>query len=326
MPVDHSRAAVGRALATCLLAALLLLSLLGLGAAELDGAAAVAAASDAPSHPDVAQGPAPPLVMEPGEEPLQPASKSVWVVWLLNFVDWIISYGVMGMVVYVFFFAAVVVFGLPVTVVETIPGFLFGWEWGFVVAFAGKNLGNAISIALGKTCFRNYIQTKIAPKYRTLRVVQKFARTNGIVAIMIFRVLVFSPLALKNYGLALCDIEASHILIAAMITGAPFAVWWTYLGSTAKNLVQILDGQDIESPFAVMRQRSDMLAIVALPTILLWYYVITAAKTKWKAADLALEAEEEAIKLKQDEADRLANKNKEPKPADIRDLDKPHIG
>ena len=149
--------------------------------------------------------------------------------------------------------------------------FLFGWRLGFVVAFVGKNLGNAASVMLAKTLFRNYVLTTITPKYRTFRVVQQFARSNGLIAICIFRGLVFAPLAVKNYGLGALDIPASHIIIAAVGTGFPFALWWTYLGSTAKGLVQILDGQDIASPFEAMQSNPKTMVAVVVPTLAMWY-------------------------------------------------------
>ena len=57
---------------------------------------------------------------------------------------------------------------------------------------------------------------------------------------LIFVRTLYMPMGVKNYGLGAMDIRAKDILLASIISGIPFALLWSYIGSTAKNFTEIL--------------------------------------------------------------------------------------
>jgi hypothetical protein len=56
--------------------------------------------------------------------------------------------GSLGVLVYAAFLAGAIVIGAPSTVLEIIPGFLFGWKIGCAVAVVGKFVGSMVSVLL----------------------------------------------------------------------------------------------------------------------------------------------------------------------------------
>merc|ERR1712154_753542 len=50
-------------------------------------------------------------------------------------------------------------------------------------------------------------------------------------------------MAVKNYGLAALGVSIPQNMLGAIISGVPFALAWSYVGSTAQSLVEIAEGK-----------------------------------------------------------------------------------
>eukprot|EP00039_Didymoeca_costata_P019932 m.339450 g.339450 ORF g.339450 m.339450 type:complete len:267 (+) comp18808_c0_seq1:269-1069(+) len=224
----------------------------------------------------------------PGTNSDNGKEQSRWLTAVLNLCEWTQNQGIFGIAVYTMFLALAVVCGLPCTPLETLPGFLYGFRTGFLVAFAGKNLGNFLSVILAKTVFQNYVVTKILPKYKVLQVFDIVAKRNGFVAVLLFRGFVYAPMLVKNYGLAAVGIPISHLTMASFITGSPYSAWWAYLGSTANSIVQIMDGENIASPFQLPENKVFAALILAI-IVVFWGWLIKVSREAWKEAETELE-------------------------------------
>jgi len=212
---------------------------------------------------------------------------------LITLCEWAKTTGTFGAVVYAIFLACAIVIGAPCTVLEILPGLLFGWPTGFAVAMIGKFAGSAISVMLAKTLLKDYVLTKIIPRYKALQIMAAVVQRNGFVAVLLFRGVVVAPLAVKNYGLGAIGVATPELLAAAFITNFPYSLWWSYLGSTAKDIVDILDGKDVQGPTKQLMENPQAAAAVAMVAAVLVFVVAKKGKQEWvkAAADLSNAAE-----------------------------------
>lgn len=107
----------------------------------------------------------------------------------------------------------------------------------------------------------------------------------------------YAPLPVKNYGLGALDIPASHIVTAAIITGAPFCWWWAYLGSKAKNLVDIIDGRG-QVQLLAMPSNPIAVALIFVAGGLAFALLVKKGWAAWQVAKDELAAEKSGGKKK----------------------------
>ena len=128
---------------------------------------------------------------------------------------------------------------LPCTVVEIIPGFLFGLPVGWVVSMAGKSIGSAISLYLGRYVFKDLTERILFVKYPILRKLGVAAEREGFPLLLFIRGM-WLPIALKNYGLAVLNVSIPEVLLAGFITSIPHSLLWAYIGSQMNNLAEVV--------------------------------------------------------------------------------------
>ena len=168
----------------------------------------------------------------------------------LGFSEYVAQQGSLGPILYVPFLATVVVFSIPCSPLEMVPGFLFGFKTGVCVSIVGKLLGNFVCITLVRVYFREWALRYLA-QVKVFRVVQILVKRGVIVPILLIRLFPL-PYAVKNYGLAVLDVPLLHINFCAFVTAIPFACLWNYIGSESKNLMQIFEGQAGSSASSVI--------------------------------------------------------------------------
>ena len=158
------------------------------------------------------------------------------------FISWTRDAGHYGVVGYTFFFAISILFCLPCTPLELLPGFLFGFQVGLPVAVAGKNLGNLLQVCLVRYFLKSWAQRHIIEKYESTRIAQHMIHRGGLTSLLVFRS-ISMPLYVKNFSLGAMDISLTNIMASCLITGMPFAILWTFLGTKANGVVQLLAGE-----------------------------------------------------------------------------------
>ena len=133
---------------------------------------------------------------------------------------------------YVTFMALWLAACLPCTLLEVMPGVLFpDFATALCVSVAGKNAGNWLSYALAtRGPLKGWVRDTMLSRYRVLRAVERMVAKQGFKAVLMVR-LVYLPMPLKNYGLAALGVPFGHYAAAAFLSGFPFAVVWTAIGS-----------------------------------------------------------------------------------------------
>lgn len=148
---------------------------------------------------------------------------------------------VWGPVYYMLFLAVWVTLLLPCSVLEMIPGFLFGFRTGWIASVFGKNLGTVMSLTIAYSS-RGVMRDRLVGKYPKLLAMEKAVKAEGFPVLVMIR-LMFMPMLLKNYGLGSLDIPVVQIWLASLIASVPFATLWTAVGASASNVQDIFDGK-----------------------------------------------------------------------------------
>ena len=178
---------------------------------------------------------------------------------------------VLGPIFFTLALSAWVILCLPCTIVETIPGFLFGVRTGWVVSMAGKSLGSAASLYLGRYVFKESTQRYLFAKYPVLRKLGLAVEREGFPFLLFIRGM-WLPIALKNYGLAVLNVGIPEVLLAGFLTSIPHSLLWAYLGSRMNNLAEVIEGTGKVSIADVIPNRDLML--VGLPLAAISFIVV----------------------------------------------------
>jgi len=159
-----------------------------------------------------------------------------------------------------------VVVCLPCTVVEMVPGFLFGVQTGWAVSMLGKSIGSAISLYLGRYVFKEATEKAIFARYPIVRKLGRAAEQEGFPFLLFVRGM-WLPIALKNYGLAVLNVPIPNVLLAGFITSIPHSLLWAWIGSRMNSVAEVLQGTGKISIYDVLPGRD--LIIIASPIIVL---------------------------------------------------------
>eukprot|EP00927_Polykrikos_kofoidii_P023807 TRINITY_DN2179_c0_g1_i3.p1 TRINITY_DN2179_c0_g1~~TRINITY_DN2179_c0_g1_i3.p1 ORF type:complete len:225 (-),score=32.02 TRINITY_DN2179_c0_g1_i3:124-798(-) len=141
-----------------------------------------------------------------------------------------------GPIAFVLLLTVWVVVGLPCTLLNMVPGFLFGFETGVICNILGKVAGSMVSFFIARI-FRERVDSW-GNKRKAYRIVAKAVDKGGFLSICLVRLL-YIPMPLKNYGLGALGAPAGQTLVASTICALPFAIMWTWAGSKCKSLAEV---------------------------------------------------------------------------------------
>lgn len=164
---------------------------------------------------------------------------------LISFTQWleknIDEQPVLAPVVYATFSTAWIAFCLPTTVIEMLPGFLWGFKKGVVISLIGKYSGNTLSVFVGRYVASDFFRRAVFERFKPMARLERVIEKGGFKMIVLLRA-VFIPMFIKNYGLAVMNVPFHHVILGGACSGVPLCMMWTYFGSVAKGLKEILEG------------------------------------------------------------------------------------
>jgi len=90
--------------------------------------------------------------------------------WLKDFNQWIADLGTLGLVVFIFAYAAFALLMLPGAILTIGAGLIFGLGWGFAAVSVGSTLGASLAFLLGRFVARDKIRALTAdrPKFQQI--------------------------------------------------------------------------------------------------------------------------------------------------------------
>ncbi|EGZ16658.1 hypothetical protein PHYSODRAFT_360349 [Phytophthora sojae] len=183
-------------------------------------------------------------------------------------VRWLQTHEALGAALYVGSFTGFVVLCFPSTAFELLAGYIFGFWLGLLLATAGKLVGSVLSYAIGRYLCRRRVHAYMARGHPALQGFQSLLRKRQVLVVFLTRV-AFFPIAVKNYGLSVLDVQFPVFFAAALLTGLPFSVIWVYSGHAVENFTALL-----ASPTASRHSTEMVLLLVGAGSALLLLAVV----------------------------------------------------
>jgi uncharacterized membrane protein YdjX (TVP38/TMEM64 family) len=163
--------------------------------------------------------------------------------WLHRFLSWVRGRGPLGMIVYGFAYIVGTVFLVPGTLLTVGSGFLYGTIIGTLIVSPASVLGATIAFLLGRSFARDWIAKKVS-KYPKFEAIDRAIAKNGFKIVLLMRLNpIFLPFAVLNYALGLSRVRLRDYILASWIGMLPATTLYVYLGSSVRNISDLLQGK-----------------------------------------------------------------------------------
>lgn len=163
--------------------------------------------------------------------------------WLHRFLDWVRGCGALGMIVYGVAYIIGTVFLVPGTLLTVGSGFLYGSIIGTLIVSPASVFGATITFLLGRSFARDWISKKVN-QYPKFGVIDRAIAENGFKIVLLMRLNpVFIPFAILNYALGLSRVSLRDYILASWIGMLPATTLYVYLGSSVRNVADLLQGK-----------------------------------------------------------------------------------
>jgi uncharacterized membrane protein YdjX (TVP38/TMEM64 family) len=154
----------------------------------------------------------------------------------------VMRWGAWSAICYPILYACCNVLLLPGGVLSIGGGFFFGLWWGFLIILLGNLTGAAISLIIGRTIGRRWLQRRVE-KSRHLGALQPAVEREGWKLILLSQLHPFFPTSLLNYLYGLTHIRLRTCLVWIAIGQAPGLFLYAYLGTLGQLGLRIARGQ-----------------------------------------------------------------------------------
>lgn len=194
------------------------------------------------------------LVMSLYFLPLAPAVTSL--------VEWGQQHPVLAPLAYVVFVVVATVLFLPGSIAIMIGGFLFGFTPGFLFAALAVPVGAQGAFEFGRWVLRSLVRRKVAHN-RRMQAIEGALSERAFIIVLLTRLSLIVPFNLLNYAYGATSVRAATHFMATALGMLPAIALYTYLGTLAHDLGQILSGEVTPSELGYWMVAAGVVAIVA---------------------------------------------------------------
>jgi uncharacterized membrane protein YdjX (TVP38/TMEM64 family) len=168
--------------------------------------------------------------------------------WLASTLAWAAQHPRSARALFVLAYILAAVLVVPGSILTLGAGFLFGLPLGVALVSIGSLLGAAAAFLVGRLFARAWVAERIAdlPRFRALDVATRY---DGFMIVFLARLSPLFPYNLLNYGLGLTAVRFRDYFLATWLGMLPATVLFVYVGSLAKNLSALLNG-DVDAGWA----------------------------------------------------------------------------
>ncbi len=164
-------------------------------------------------------------------------------VWIAGFVKWVASLGALGAVVYALVYVAGTVLLVPGTILTAGGGFLYGPLLGVLLVSPASVAGATFSFLLSRSFAREWTQRRVA-RYPRFDVLDRAIAKQGFKIVLLMRLEpIFVPFAMLNYALGLSRVRLRDYVLASWLGMLPATTLYVYLGSSALNIAELVQGK-----------------------------------------------------------------------------------
>ena len=161
--------------------------------------------------------------------------------WVIVLADWGREHTVAGPLAYVAFVTLATVLFLPGSVAMMLGGFVFGFVPGLLFASIAVPLGAQCAFVFGRWVARPWIRRKVADN-RRMQMIEGALQARPILIIVLTRLSLIIPFNILNYAYGATSVKAHTHLLATAVGMLPAIALFTYLGTLARDVTQILAG------------------------------------------------------------------------------------
>jgi uncharacterized membrane protein YdjX (TVP38/TMEM64 family) len=157
--------------------------------------------------------------------------------WLKDFNQWIADLGTVGLVVFIFAYAAFALLMLPGAILTIGAGLIFGLGWGFAAVSVGSTLGASLAFLLGRFVARDKIRALTAdrPKFQQI---DHAIGERGAKLIFLLRLSPIVPFNLSNYFYGLTAVRFWPYVLASWLGMMPGTLAYVYFGTLGRAAAQ----------------------------------------------------------------------------------------
>lgn len=155
--------------------------------------------------------------------------------------------GAWGPVVLAVIYVPVTVLLIPASWVTLAGAFAFGVPRAFAAVSAGSTTGACLAFLLSRYLLRGWIESKLAgnPRFRAL---DRAVGEQGFRIVFLSRLSPLLPFGVLNYAFGATNISFGRYALASWIGMLPGTLMYTYLGSAARELADIVSGRAAAGP------------------------------------------------------------------------------
>jgi uncharacterized membrane protein YdjX (TVP38/TMEM64 family) len=131
---------------------------------------------------------------------------------------------------------------LPTPALTAALGYLYGPGPAFVAASLGSTTAAALVFLFGRTLGRRWVAARVAgrPRFRAL---DAAVARHGFLIVLLTRLSPLPPYTWVNYAFSLTRVSFGRFVLASWLGMMPGTLLYVYLGASAKDLVELLDGK-----------------------------------------------------------------------------------
>lgn len=164
---------------------------------------------------------------------------------ILSTLDWMAAHPREAVAVFLVCYILGVVLMLPAMLLAMSAGAIFGVALGFVIAYAGSNIGNALAFWAGRYIFRDAVVSYLSKKFPKWTLLDQALSKEGFgfKLIVLLRLSPIAPWNLLNWALSVVSVSSKTYLAASAISIVPYILLFVYMGAMAANLAEIASGE-----------------------------------------------------------------------------------
>lgn len=162
--------------------------------------------------------------------------------WLIDMLAWVQLHPLAGRLVYLLVFTVCSVLMVPGSLLVMSGGFLFGLVQGVPIVSVATVLGAVAALLVARGIGRAWVEERLHNQQR-LMALDRAVQSRGLLVVMLTRMSLLLPYNLLNYAYGLSGVGIRPYAMGTWIGMLPAVALYVYLGTLARNLGELFDGE-----------------------------------------------------------------------------------
>src|SRR5687768_8903053 len=110
---------------------------------------------------------------------------------------------------------------LPLWWLQVLGGLGFGLVWGVLLSMAGATIGATLTALVARWLGAEWFHEKVETRIQRLRAFEEKLDRNGLLVVLIARMIYGMPFGLTNYAMGLIGIPLIHVAVGTFLGSIP---------------------------------------------------------------------------------------------------------